>query len=70
MDDVPLVDDHRGDYVCAVCGEPAQWHHWAPQALAERFEDFEAWPTGALCLKHHREWHDIVTPRLGHAEKI
>jgi len=66
IDDIPVVKDHRGDCQCVICGEPAEVHHWAPQALREAFgEEWELWPWAALCVGHHRQWHDIVTPGLG-----
>lgn len=66
IDDLPIVKDNTNSQeVCVVCGSPAEWHHWAPTAYAEKFgEDWSLYPTAPLCRYHHFLWHDIVTPGL------
>lgn len=61
-----LIKDLSARQVCAVCGEPGtEYHHWAPQAYRDRFgPEWNHWPTVFLCRKHHRQWHEIVTPTL------
>ena len=65
IDDIVTIKDYRGDYLCVICGEPSEVHHWAPQAMQKAFgADWVLWPTAPLCVKHHRQWHDTVTPNL------
>lgn len=49
---------------CARCGSTngTEVHHWAPRHL---FDDADAWPTSPLCPTCHREWHRVVTPKMG-----
>lgn len=48
---------------CAVCGERgAEEHHWAPRHLFDK--DCDKWPKDYLCLRHHNEWHQRVTPNM------
>lgn len=61
--DIPTLDDYSTNAPCVVCGEPGEWMHWAPQALADAFGDeWAKWPQDPLCVKHHRLWHDTVWP--------
>jgi len=49
---------------CSVTGcenKGYQWHHWMPRYLSE---DADKWPQSKLCIKHHREWHRLVTPMM------
>jgi hypothetical protein len=63
IDDIPIVNDYTRAAPCIICGEPGEWMHWAPQALADRFgADWSKWPQDPLCVKHHRLWHDTVWP--------
>lgn len=65
LEDIPIVEDHSDQQPCCVCGEPGQYHHWAPQAMSEQFgEDWYKWPGKYLCPRHHTQWHRIVTPDL------
>lgn len=65
LEDIPITEDYRNALPCVVCGEPGEMHHWAPQAYSESFgEDWYLWPLEALCIRHHRRWHQIVTPDL------
>ena len=38
-----------------------EWHHIAPRHL---FENPDLWPQIKLCKKHHKEWHETVTPNM------
>lgn len=65
IDDIPLVADYSDQQACIICGEPGEWHHFAPQALSLAFgDDWLKWPCAPLCVRHHRLWHDTVTPNL------
>lgn len=65
IDDVPVITDYSDSCPCIVCGNPGEWHHWAPQSMAHLFgNDWMRWPTAPLCPEHHRLWHDLVTPNL------
>lgn len=65
IDTIPLVADYSVEQPCIICGKPGEYHHWAPQCLADAFgEDWGRWPGAALCVFHHRLWHDTVTPEL------
>jgi len=62
---IPPLADYSDRMPCIICAMPGELHHWAPQALSEAFGDeWSMWPTAPLCVKHHRQWHDIVTPVL------
>lgn len=52
------------DGPCAACGTvgPREVHHWAPRHLFGDAAD--RWPTANLCGDCHRQWHDLVTPRM------
>ena len=62
--DLPIVTDYSANgEPCAVCGSRAtELHHWAPRHLFG--DDCWHWPTAPLCKRHHREWHDRVTPGM------
>jgi hypothetical protein len=63
IDNLPVVNDRSHTAPCVICGEPGEWMHWAPQALAEQFgPEWGKWPQDPLCVKHHRQWHDTVWP--------
>lgn len=65
IEDIQVVGDYSEQTPCVICGKPGQWHHWAPQAMSERFgEDWFKWPCAYLCEYHHQLWHCIVTPSL------
>lgn len=62
---IPLVADYSTNCRCIICGEPGEWHHWAPQSMELSFgADWWKWPGANLCIAHHRLWHRIVTPGL------
>lgn len=62
LETLPVASNYSGHEVCAVCGSPyAERHHWAPRHL---FQDADSWPQDYLCDKHHKMWHDIVTPNM------
>ena len=63
LEQIPVIADYRENVSCVVCGRPgAEYHHFAPQSLADFFgDDWHLWPTAYLCRKHHDQWHDIVT---------
>ena len=62
---IPVVADYSNASNCVICGQPGEYHHWAPQALSEPFgEDWNNWPGVHLCIRHHLQWHKIVTPQL------
>jgi hypothetical protein len=69
IDDIPVANDYSGDHLCVICGAPAEYNHWWPQALADECEDWTKWPGDYLCVKHHREWHDHITPYLVNGRK-
>lgn len=65
IDDIPCLNDYSSQCPCIVCGHPGEVHHWAPQALKERFgANWTDWPTNCLCREHHHLWHTVVTPYL------
>jgi len=65
IEDVPVIEDYSTLTPCVICSNPGEFHHWAPQAYESDFGvEWTAWPTAALCLEHHRQWHSIVTPTL------
>lgn len=48
---------------CAVCGSSdVELHHFAPTHLFGSESD--KWPKAYLCRKHHKQWHDLVTPNM------
>ena len=54
--------EQRPNQPCFVCGDQfTELHHFAPRYL---FPDWDKWPTCYLCIKHHHEWHDRVTPYM------
>lgn len=64
--ELPIVEDYAGLYGrCVVKGctsDEVELNHFAPQAIfGEAADD---WPTGYLCIPHHREWGERVTPHL------
>lgn len=63
---LPIVEDYAGLYGrCVVRGcesDEVELNHFAPQAIFGPTAD--DWPTGYLCVKHHREWGERVTPQL------
>ena len=64
-DQIPIIADYSHETPCVICGDPGEWHHWAPQALANQGgEDWHKYPGAYLCRHHHRLWHMIVTPEL------
>jgi hypothetical protein len=66
IEDIPVVSDYSETSPCIICGGPSESHHWAPRALSDAFgDDWDKWPQAPLCVRHHRMWHDIVTPNLG-----
>lgn len=64
--DLPVIESYAGIYGrCIVKGcesEEVELNHFGPQAIFG--PDADDWPTGYLCLKHHREWGERVTPHL------
>lgn len=66
-----IVEDYAGLYGrCIVRGcesDEVELNHFAPQAIFGDAAD--DWPTGYLCVKHHREWGERVTPHLNHPRK-
>lgn len=63
--DIPAIADFSNENNCIICGQPGEMHHWAPQALKNHFgEDYWRWPMAALCVLHHRLWHNAVTPHI------
>lgn len=63
---LPIVEDYAGLYGrCVVRGctsDEVELNHFAPQAIFGPAAD--DWPTGYLCIQHHREWGERVTPQL------
>lgn len=77
IDDIPIVTDYSVKQFCEVCGATgAEFHHIAPQALADLFgDDWYLWPGAYLCQEHHTLWHSIVTwympgPAAPHPEML
>lgn len=65
IDSIPTIKDSSNMNPCIICGAPGEEHHWAPQAYKSDFgKEWMSWPTSSLCLEHHRQWHNIVTPSL------
>jgi len=67
LDDVPFIEAGDNDVIyCIVCDNPhIEWHHIAPQHLAAQFApDWQDWPVIPLCKRHHKQWHDILTPNM------
>ncbi len=65
VDNLPQWPGEGGnDGPCAVCGTvgPREVHHWAPRHLFGA--DADKWPTANLCGACHRQWHDLVTPKM------
>lgn len=64
--DLPVTENYAGLYGrCIVHGcesEEVELNHFAPQAIFGAAAN--DWPTGYLCLEHHREWGERVTPQL------
>ena len=63
---LPITEDYAGLFGrCIVRGctsDEVELNHFAPQAIfGEQADD---WPTGYLCIKHHQEWGERVTPHL------
>ncbi len=63
---LPILVDYGGLYGrCIVrgCGsDEVELNHFAPQAIFGAAAD--DWPTSYLCVRHHREWGERVTPGL------
>jgi hypothetical protein len=62
----PVLNDYRefGE-PCAVRGcddIETEYHHFAPRHLFGN--DAEDYPGAYLCRRHHKEWHDKVTPEM------
>jgi hypothetical protein len=65
---LPVAGDYRHFESCVVCGAPAtEYHHWAPRHLFGI--EAEQWPGAYLCPKHHKTWHDLVTPDMNRRRK-
>jgi hypothetical protein len=68
---LPTILSYAGRYGrCIVRGcesDEVELNHFAPQAIFG--EEADAWPTGYLCVTHHREWGERVTPHLNHPRK-
>jgi len=63
IDDLPVKENYSGMELCAVCGSPTtENHHWAPSYLFA--DDSNRWPQSPLCPRHHRLWHQMVTPNM------
>ena len=59
----PVYNDKREGF-CMRCGKfGTEEHHYAPKHL---FADSWQWGTVRLCVDHHREWHQTVTPDMSH----
>jgi len=68
IEGLPQLEDRAGA-VCSVtqCGNvKTESHHIAPYHL---FDNPNDWPQIPLCKKHHKEWHDIVTPNMTRKNK-
>lgn len=63
---LPIIEDYAGLYArCVVRGclaDEVELNHFAPQAIFGDAAD--DWPMGYLCVAHHREWGERVTPQL------
>jgi hypothetical protein len=68
---LPISEDYAGLYGrCIVKGctsDEVQLNHFGPQAIFG--EEADNWPTGYLCVTHHREWGERVTPHLNPARR-
>lgn len=65
IDELPIIstDNFDKSYPCVVCGKlGTEWHHFAPRHL---FDNADDWPAASLCLEHHHEWHNKLTPKMG-----
>jgi hypothetical protein len=65
IESIPIVEDYSDQIKCAVIGcveIGGEYHHFAPKHLFS--DEADNWPTAYLCLKHHRQWHDLVTPKM------
>ncbi len=66
MRTLPITEDYVGQFArCIVRGceaDDVELNHFAPQAIFG--PDADLWPTGYLCVRHHREWGERVTPQL------
>jgi len=62
ISDIPIAVDYSQDVVCTICGKKgAEVHHWAPQALKDRFGDeWTRWPTAHLCRAHHQHYRQRI----------
>jgi hypothetical protein len=63
IDTIEVIKDDRTE-TCEVCGTlGAEFHHWLPQYLWDKFgEGAHKWPGGYLCHSCHERWHRTVTP--------
>lgn len=63
---MPIVVDYAGMFArCLVRGCEAgdvELNHFAPQAIFG--DNADDWPMGYLCVAHHIEWGQRVTPHL------
>jgi hypothetical protein len=63
---LPTISSYAGLFGrCIVHGcesDEVELNHFAPRAIFG--QDAENWPTGYLCVRHHREWGERVTPQL------
>ena len=69
-ENLPIFEDYRPESEpCAVCGEQhgSEYNHWAPRYIFG--SEAEKWPGDYLCPKHHKEWHDKVTPEMTKGKK-
>jgi hypothetical protein len=70
--ELPIVEDYAGLYGrCVVRGcesDEVELNHFAPQAIFG--QEADDWPTGYLCIKHHREWGERVTPQLNSPRSV
>lgn len=58
----PMYGEKSGS--CSVRGcqnTDVEKHHIMPRHLHNLYED---WPTILLCRKHHKEWHEFLTPDM------
>lgn len=66
IEELQVIKDYRDESIkCAVEGcdsNSVEWQHWAPKHLFP--QDFERWPQDYLCIEHHIEWHNKVTPNM------
>jgi protein-arginine kinase activator protein McsA len=65
---LPVAGDYRQQHACAVCGSVGtEYHHFAPKHLFG--DEADLWPTAYLCLRHHHQWHTLVTPEMSRRRK-